>query len=184
VVPHGCNSTSCWRKRTLLPQQQRLPGERKGARKAQEPPPTHGAPTIGHARSTHCSQKGGTVCERKAGRAQLILRRDAQDLVEVVQARLRHARRLGELHGRQDAQRNSTMALQRYAAVPLLPSLKLSANLQQSLAGMHMRITGVHVWQAAFSLAKAWAAPVLCVLRKQQCTQAAQVAPHDSVAHR
>jgi hypothetical protein len=60
----------------------------------------------------------------------------------------------------------------------------LGANLQQSLAGMDMRITGMGVWQAALPLPKALASPVLCGLQKQQCTQAAQVAPHDSVAHR
>jgi len=49
---------------------------------------------------------------------------------------------------------------------------------------MDMRITGMGVWQAALPLPKALASPVLCGLQKQQCTQAAQVAPHDSVAHR
>ncbi len=59
-MPHACDSTSCWCMCTLLPPQRRLPDGRKGARKAQEPPPTHGAPRTGHARSTRCSQKGGT----------------------------------------------------------------------------------------------------------------------------
>jgi len=64
MVPHGCDRTACWHKRTLLPPRQRLPGEREEGKAAATHSQRH---QTGRARSTHCNQESGTSTEGGPG---------------------------------------------------------------------------------------------------------------------